>query len=159
MTPEERGIEVDRSIVKVYNQDKAMLYLEGLAELHYSTKLGDAFEDAVIWWTTTPCPWSGDPAVIYEGQCNYGRMWSCGEIYVALPSTGKTCGSALLHEYGHCLTMLIHGHGDAGHAGDVWPLVAEAHGVSCAREMDSSASSEEWQDLSDGHIADCEYRE
>lgn len=159
MTPEERGIEVDRSIVKVYNQDKAMLQLEGMAEDFYGVRLSNEFESTKVWWATTPCPYTDDPAVIYENHCYYGRLWSCGEIYVALPRSGKTCGSALLHEFGHCLMMIIKGYGDANHSSDVWPLVAEAHGLACARETGALAFSEEWQQLSDRQIADCGFEE
>jgi len=135
ISPEERGIEVDHSIHKVYNQDKAMLMLERMAEDHFDRKLDNIFERAHIWWTTTLCPYSDDPAVVYEGQCYYGRMWSCQDMYVALPISGKTCGSALLHEFAHCLTMHLAGSGwaDHDHRGEIWDLVAEAHNISCER--------------------------
>jgi hypothetical protein len=133
MSPEERGIEVDRSIVKVYNQDKAMLLFESMVEDATSSELGNAFEETTVWWATTTCPYSDDPAVVYKGQCNYGRMWSCGEIYVALPKAGKTCGSALIHEFGHCLSMHLDGHYDADHNGYLWPIAQRASREACER--------------------------
>lgn len=141
LTPDERGITVDRdlSALGVPVQSKALLELEGMAEDHYSVSLANAWQDAVVWWTTTKCPKTLDPAVIYQNGCYYGRMWSCDEIYVALPRGGTTCGSALLHEYGHCLRMLLFGDGDAGHKSDIWELVAVAHERACVREAEAGA--------------------
>ncbi len=131
--PEERGIEVDRDIYKVYNQDKAMLLFESMVEDATGHKFDNAFQAAQVWWATTRCPYNDNPAVIYEGECYFGRMWSCSEIYVALPDSGTTCGSALLHEFAHCLSMLSVGHGDASHTGPLWEVVAEANAISCGR--------------------------
>lgn len=157
MTPEERGIEVDRSIHKIYNQDKALLELEGMAEDHFGRHLDNIFERFDVWWTTTICPYSDDPAVIYEGICYYGRMWSCQEAYVALPLTGGICGSALLHEFAHCLTMHLTGSGwaDADHKGEIWAIVAEAHSRACNRES-ATGTIEQWNAASRQHLLDCQ---
>jgi len=162
MTPEDRGIEVDRetSSLGVPVQSKALLQLEGMTEDLYSISLDNEFEDAVIWWTTTTCPRTGDPAVIYESDCFYGRMWGCQELYVALPKSGKTCGSALLHEFAHCLMMVVfEGNGDASHEGDIWDVVTEAHRLSCVREGGLGAVEQDWQAISDGHIERCGFEQ
>ena len=136
VSPEERGIEVDHSIHKVYNQDKAMLLFEGMVEDFYDVKIPNRWNDTTVWWTTTTCPYNDNPAVIYDGECYFGRMWSCHEMYVALPEEGKTCGSALLHEFGHCLMMMhVAGNnfGDANHVTEIWDIVEEANQIACSR--------------------------
>jgi hypothetical protein len=158
MTPEERGIEVDYSIHKVYNQDKAMLDLETTAEDHYGIRLDNLFEHTKVWWTTTRCPYSDDPAVIYNNECFYGRMWGCMEIYTALPESGVTCGSALVHEFAHCLMMeMFNNDGDADHSSDIWALVSEAHNRACVREGQTQSFEHEWDQQNQEHIDNCEH--
>jgi hypothetical protein len=159
MTPEDRGIEVDHAMssLGVFNQSKAMLDLEGMAEDHYLAQLDNLFQDTQVWWTTTLCPGTGSPAVIYKDKCNYGRMWNCQELYVAAPLNEKTCGSALLHEYAHCLRMaLFEGDGDADHTSDIWELVADAHDRACTREGGLGVAAIDQAEANRKHIAECE---
>jgi hypothetical protein len=102
--PEARGIEVS-DIYKVYNQDKAMFLAQTMVEDHYDVRYGNLFLDTTVYWADTKCPYSDEYAVVHEGKCYHGKMWSCGEMYVAISSLGTTGYTALLHEFGHCLYM------------------------------------------------------
>ena len=162
MTPEERGIVVDYEVsnLEVFSQRQAMLDLETLAEERYTVHLDNLYEESQVWWTTTICPGDRRPAVIYRDECFAGRMWDCREMYSALPISGITCGSALLHEFAHCLRMeIFDGDGDASHSSDIWQLVAEAHERSCIRELGASATDEDWQKLSNEHIEKCGFEQ
>ena len=136
MTPEERGIKVNEDIIGVYNQDKAMFTAQYLVEDYYGVELGDLWTDAVVYWTDTKCPKNGQYAVIYDRECYYGIMWSCDEIYVALsngdPET--TTGSALLHEFGHCMHMEMGLGGDTNHVdNEFWDVIIEAQDIARGR--------------------------
>lgn len=66
-----------------------------------------------IWWTDTPCPdGSGNLKVFFREHYFWGLTFDCGEMYVAFKggAEDKTCGTALVHEVGHCLLMssLLH---------------------------------------------------
>ncbi len=139
MSPDERGIVVGPSIHKVLDQDKAMLRLEGIVSDYYNVPVYDLFEETKVWWATTRCPYRDEPAVVYRNKCYHGRMSSCGEMYVAIAESGKTCGTALLHEFGHCLGMELFGDADASHSGDMWDLVATAHGLACIDEKEGDS--------------------
>ena len=134
MAPEERGIKVSDRI-GVLNQSKAMFWAQTLVEDEYHVDLGDLSTQGVtVYWADTKCPKNGQYAVIYNGNCNYGRMWSCDEMYVALSNLDpeRTCGSALLHEFGHCLSMAMGNGGDAGHNDNrLWDVIAEASDFAC----------------------------
>ena len=135
MTPEERGIEVTDKI-GIFNQSKALFWTQTLTEDEYGVDLGDLSTSAVIYWADTRCPKNGQYAVIYKGQCNYGRMWSCDEIYVALSGidSDRTCGSALLHEFGHCLSMSMGLGGDHSHSdARLWAVIETAKRYACDR--------------------------
>lgn len=135
-TPEERGIAVTDKI-GIFNQSKALFWAQTLVEDEYQIDLGDlSTSGTVIYWTDTKCPKNGQYAVIYDGKCNYGRMWSCDEIYVALSGVDpeRTCGSALLHEFGHCLSMAMGLGGDNSHSDErLWGVISEAKNYSCER--------------------------
>ena len=107
MTPEERGIEVNHDIIGVFNQEKAMFTAQYMVEDAYNVDLGDLALDATVYWTDTICPKNGQSKLIYRGECYFGRMWSCDEMYVSVSSVDplKTSGTALLHGFGHCMQM------------------------------------------------------
>jgi hypothetical protein len=132
--PDARGIEVT-DIYKIYNQDKARMILEGLVEEEYKIRIDNVFENSTVYWTDTICPYSDNYAVVYEGRCHFGRMWSCQEQYVAINGKGNTCGTALLHEHAHCLLMtMFNGYDDADHTDDIiWGIVEEAQEIACNR--------------------------
>jgi hypothetical protein len=118
----EPGVECnvyDSDIHKVYNQDKAMLMFERMVEDTFGRSFDNVWQSTEVWWTTAQCPYSDEPAVVQDNVCYHGKMYSCQEMYVALPKTGKTCGSALLHEFGHCLSMHLAGSGFAD-GGNSW---------------------------------------
>lgn len=135
-TPDERGIQVtDR--IGVFNQSKAMFTAQFMVEDFFGADFGGlSTHGAVVYWTDTKCPKNDQYAVLYEGKCNYGRMWSCQEMYVALSSldSERTCGSALLHEFGHCLSMQLGQGGDSEHTNkDLWEVISEAKTIACDR--------------------------
>lgn len=138
-TPEERGVKVNRDIHRVYNQDKAMLFAESAVEDYYGISLGHAFEDTKVWWADTRCPYSDNYAVVIEyngvpDRCFYGIMFSCQEIYVAVSEHGKTCGTALLHEFGHCLYSRIFYDFDREHVDqEFWGIIGASAAESCDR--------------------------
>jgi hypothetical protein len=137
MSPEERGIEV-ADLIGVFNQDKSMFTAQYMIEDAYGEDFGDLWADATVYWTDTRCPKNGMYAVIYRGQCNYGRMWSCGEMYVALSNLDpeRTAGSALNHEFGHCMYMKMDPHhtGCPDHS-DIpfWDLIEESNNIAKER--------------------------
>ena len=133
-TPEERGIEVS-DVYKVYNQDKAMFTAQYLIEDEFDVELGDIIQSTIVYWTDTKCPYTDDIAVIYNGRCTPGRMWSCKEMYVAMYNDDRTCGSSLIHEFGHCLHGKIFSVKDDDHSHEAfWSIISEAQDVSCSRE-------------------------
>jgi hypothetical protein len=112
--PERRGVEVS-GIAELPSQDKAMLTALRMVEDEYGTSFGDLLPDTTVYWADTTCPGDGRYAVIWRGRCYHGITWSCSEMYVALSDLDpeRTTGSALLHEFGHCLYMQL----DANHSG------------------------------------------
>lgn len=145
LTPKERGIklrpcaeyedcEYESDYYKVYNQDKAMFLFQTMVEDKFAESFGDLFQEVDVRWVSTRCPYSDEPAVVYEDVCYHGIMWSCDELYVAVPDTERTCGSALLHEYAHCLSHQMTFSFDGQHLGPIWDVVAEASQIACERE-------------------------
>jgi len=150
--PEARGIKLHdckgdsecdpyESVIGVINQTKAMFTAQYMIEDAYDVDYGDLFnKGTTVYWADTICPKDGQYKVIYKNQCNYGRMWSCNEMYVALSNGNpeRTCGSALLHEFGHCMYM----EGiDPNHSGcpdhsdnAFWAVIEEAQEISCTRD-------------------------
>lgn len=137
MTPEERGIVINRDIYKVYNQDKAMFTAQYMVEDRYEEDFGDLFNKRTkVYWADTNCPYNDNYAVIYRNKCNFGRMWSCDEMYVAISRSGTTHDTALLHEFGHCMKMEMSSlsDGDADHSdGEFWEIIDQAQLVSKQR--------------------------
>jgi len=135
MTPEERGIVVSDRI-GVFNQSKVLFTTQLAVEDHYGVDLGDMHTDAVVYWTDTICPKNGLSMVIYRGECNYGRMWSLEEVYVAVSNKDpeKTCGSALVHEFGHALHFELFGSYNGSHDHDAfWDVLKEPNRIACER--------------------------
>lgn len=134
--------DVDESIYKIPNQDKAMLTLERNVEDHYDLKLGNVFEDTTIHFVRGYCPYEETrPAIVLDsGQCVAGIMWHCNEMYVAISNKPieelRVCGTALLHEFGHCLYQTLNqGNGDARHEDlEFWGIISETNHYACGRE-------------------------
>lgn len=120
-------------IYKIYNQDGAVLLANGV--------LADEYEiehrpDYRVLWSDERCPYSEGYAVILEGRCYYGLMVGCQHIYVALSNRDpeRTCGSALLHEYGHCWRAYAGWGYDSDHTDDrFWDTVRVAQEIVCDR--------------------------
>jgi len=136
MTPEERGIVVTDDY-KILGQEKAMFTLEYMVGDYYNEHIIDLQFRSTVYWTDTVCPYKDDWAVVYDGMCHYGRMWSCEEMYVAKNKNNpnSTCKTALLHEFGHCIRQeLGMPTGDGDHWDDeFWEIVAAAKLDSCNR--------------------------
>ncbi len=123
--------------------------MEGLAEDYYGLEFGHLFERTKVYWVdAVDCPYTGEgPAIVLDNlQCVGGIMYSCMEMYVATYRQErledyKVCGTALLHEFGHCIIQeLSGGWGDAAHTltpiwgGDgVEGIVEHAYAYACAR--------------------------
>lgn len=138
MAPEDRGIEV-LDTIEIYNQDKAMFTAQYMVEDEYQQDFGDLWLDSIVYWTDTRCPKNGQYAVIYDGKCYHGLMWNCDEIFVALSNedSERTCGSALLDEYGHCLLMEMDPYhsGCPDHSDDrFWNVINIAKQIACERK-------------------------
>lgn len=129
------GIDVADDVYKVYNQDKAML----LAEARFEDRFGlssNAFREARVFWTNTPCPYQDGWAVVHENRCYYGMMWGCDEIFVAMNrhDPNHTCHTVLLHEFGHCLLMEAGLNHDGDHSDEqFWDFIGEVTDESCGR--------------------------
>ncbi len=126
MTPEERGIPV-RDEHKIYNQDKSMLFLEGLIEEAYGVSLDNVWQDTKVYWTDTECPYQDAKAIVIDGVCYNGIMWSCQEMYVSHKDSGKTWDTALLHEFTHCLSGIVQGYMDHDHSSAIWGVTELAN--------------------------------
>lgn len=129
------NIEV-ADIYKVYNQDKAMFLAEGRFEDKYRV-ISDAFDRAEVFWTDTWCPYEDTIAVIVDGVCYRGIMWDCGSMYVALSvkDMNRTCPTALIHEFGHCLLMDAGWDADGLHKDlDFWNFMTEVRHETCDRD-------------------------
>ena len=138
----DRGYDVDESIYKIPNQDKALLYTERAIEDHYNTHLGNTFENTTTHFVRGEvCPYNGNtPAMILDsGQCVAGIMYGCQEMYVAImpqddPADYRACGTALLHEFGHCLLMTMQIDPDANHTNsEFWGIVSQSNKYTCGR--------------------------
>lgn len=136
--PDDRGIEVIDDL-EVHDQSKAMFLTQRMVEGEYEDlNFGDLHNTATIYWSDTTCPTdpAGRYAVFYEDYCYHGRTFSCDEIYVALSNkdSNYTCGSSLLHEFGHCLHMKSGGGGDSGHMDErFWEVIQESQNTACER--------------------------
>lgn len=158
--PDRYDIEVDESIVKVHDQDRVMLLMEARVATAFDADLPHHDDvDARVFWASTRCPYHLDSyMVVYQDECLYGIMFGCDEMFVALSNRDwgdppHTCGSALTHEYGHCLLLELGWEdaalpcsapaadpddlswvGDANHSWTEWWLLnANVHGEACDR--------------------------
>lgn len=137
-------VNINPDIYKIHNQDKSMMLTQGYVEYGYDVRLGRVAENAEVFWSDDKCPYRmGDYAVVYKNKCYYGLMWECDSMYVALSNKDplRTCGSALVHEFGHCLRgkmgfdpQLPCPGMDASHKDDeFWDIINQAHEESCNR--------------------------
>jgi hypothetical protein len=130
----DRGITVDHTVV-VEHERESMYLLQAYAEERYDINLGDLWFDADVSWVTEDC--DGRPGVWWdrEGYCVAGLMFSCSEIYVAIdsPIEGTVCGTALLHEFGHCLADKIWGGINTNHTSAIFDDVAVVAADVCSR--------------------------
>lgn len=114
-----------------------MFTLEYMIKDEYKKDVTDLQFDSKVYWTDTPCPYKDGWAVVKDGVCYHGMMWSCSEMYVAKNKNNpnNTCGTALLHEFGHCIrqTLQFDTHGDDHWDDRFWAVVAQAGMVSCDR--------------------------
>lgn len=132
---DDHGIET-ADVYKVYEQDKAMLLAETRFEQYYGVE-STAFEWAEVQWTNTPCPYKNAWAVVYQDKCFYGITWDCDEIYVALnkDEPNRTCPTALMHEFGHCLRLDAGWDGDADHSEvEFWDFIGVVRKETCERD-------------------------
>ncbi len=139
--PEHRGFDVLDSVYKIPNQDKAMLTLERDVEDHYEIKFSNAFESSKTFFVRGEvCSYNGSKPSFKgsDGKCLAGIMWNCKEMYVAImpqddPADYRVCGTALVHEFGHCLQILM-GSGDPGHVNsEFWQIVETTNRHTCTR--------------------------
>ena len=152
--PEARGIEVTDDH-KIYNKEKSMYTLEYMVNDHYGKDITDLQFDSKVYWTDTPCPYTDRWSVVKDKVCYFGIMWSCGEMYVAKNKNkpNNTCGTALLHEFGHCIRQRLQ---MPAHDGDhwdneFWRVVAEAKMVSCDRSWSAREIQEEMDHMIKQH--------
>jgi len=132
---ESDSIEV-ANVYKVYNQDKAMLIVEGDFRDTYGLSSSNAFERAKIHWTDTPCPYQDEWAVVVDRHCHPGISWGCEKIFVAMDQNNpnRTCPTALVHEFGHCLRTDAGWDSDSGHKDkDFWDFIEAEHQETCDR--------------------------
>lgn len=100
-------IEYNKDIHKVYYQDGVLVYANGELNDYYG-KSGRSYEKVEVFWADTPCPYRPGWSVIDDGVCLAGKMFGCGEMYVAMNERdvqSATCNTALVHEFGHCWLM------------------------------------------------------
>lgn len=99
------------------NQQKAKVLTLTRVEEHLQMSLSIPTN---TWWTTTPCPYSDEypTAVVHDGKCYAGLLFSCGEIYVAERET--VAHSAYIHELGHCILLHLGRDGDPEHKNQEW---------------------------------------
>lgn len=120
-----RGIEIDRDVVELEYQNKALFYFESIVEDLFSVELPDVWNDITVYYTTTPCPGTERAAVIYNDVCYSGIMFNCDEVFVAVGDDLRVCGTSLVHEFAHCLSLyLSNGTSyDGNHEGPIWAEV------------------------------------
>jgi hypothetical protein len=124
----DRGIEVSDTI-EVHGQESAMLTAQDMIEREYGRDFGELYLNSNVYWSDSICGRNGAYAVIYQEDCYHGLTFSCAEMYVALSDVdpNHTTGSALLHEFGHCMYITMDGHGDATHSDDsFWGVINQA---------------------------------
>lgn len=134
----DRGIETNPEIT-IPTQAETLWLTQRLVEDLYDQDFGMLADNLGISWTDTLCPGTQTPAVLYDDRCLGGIMWNCGEIYVAVShqDPAKSCGTALPHEFGHCLYMQIDPHhsGCPDHSdAEFWAVIEAAKTETCARD-------------------------
>ena len=134
-TAEERGIQVNRDIIAIYNQDKSMLLFENMVEDEFNVRLDNVWRNSEVWWADTSCQGRDGYGIQLGRKCVAGVMWDCSDLYVALSDRDplRTCGTALLHEFGHCLNGYVFGHRAGDHKGPMWDVVDAANQIACDR--------------------------
>ncbi len=150
----EMDIVPREDVKKVYNQDKAMMFFQGLVEREYDVNLDRLAEytSPHVVWVEPTCPWGGPPLLYLESldKCVYGVMFDCKNIYVGTmdeaPEDLRTHDTALVHEFGHCVLMtmqrmrfpppgLPQDYGDGDHSDErFWALVKEARDYTRQRD-------------------------
>jgi len=98
------------------------------AEAHLFRIVGNAYLwdlaeiKTTVYWTTTVCPGTETPSVLWHGQCVGGLMFGCDEIYV--PTFDKLADTELAHELAHCARMVAGFDPDRMHADELfWSLI------------------------------------
>lgn len=136
--------DVDESIYKIPNQDKALLMLERNIEDFYGNGLflDNLFMDSnFLFVRGEPCPYNSQDSVIItdKGMCVGGIMTSCREMYVAIPDDPvedlTVCGTALLHEHGHCIRQFLGLANSNSHPDkEFWAVIQETNKYVCGRD-------------------------
>ncbi len=105
--PEAYGIDASDK-VKV-DQEDAIHYVKSAYDV---PELWD--HDIPLYWSEELCPGTEREAVVYQGRCYEGWLnWNCTAMFVAWH--GDVADSALVHEIGHCVRVLLGVHGDPKH--------------------------------------------
>ena len=112
----------------------AMLLFQGHVEAEYGVDLGNAWETASVEWVETDCAGDGNPGIFWYDKCHAGLMFTCNEMYVAGgPGENRVCGTALVHEFAHCLSYLMDGTYSGDHSADLFWLVWGTNREICGR--------------------------
>lgn len=128
--PEDLKVEVIEGY-EVEHQTTAMYFFQGLFEDAFDVDLGTVIPHTKVYWADTRC--DGDYGITWNGECYRGIMWACGKMVIALSQVepGKVCGSSLLHELNHCLSVRAWGYYDGEHLGASWEVVDDANAFAC----------------------------
>jgi len=135
MTPEERGIEVNYDI-KIESQQEVLQLAQHRFEELYSISLGSTSDDAIVYWTDHRC--NDMTNVEWRDMCKKGLTWSCKEMYVAVSewTPDTTCGTVLVHEFGHCMHGVAFGELDIDHSSTgFWKNVTDIYVETCDKGL------------------------
>jgi len=133
--PNARGIKVVEGL-KLDNQAKAMLLTQKFVEDSMGFPSGSIWQDIEVFWSNETCTHSNGStgrAVKYNGKCYAGIGFNCRELYVALSSGTRICGTALAHELTHCVILEATGDADKYHTSKAWDGTTLADEGICAR--------------------------
>lgn len=137
-----RGIENVDPEFPMPNQRKALFLYEQQVNDWLGVEDRELYKRAQVYYVVDTCPDTDQPSFLhpsaYPPLCVAGTMWRCEEMFVAAHES-VICGSALMHEFTHCLAQHIpelqeHGYGDPQHKGPIWDFMSEFNKAEvCAR--------------------------
>lgn len=168
--PDHYRDQVSSEIFKIEGQDETWLIQRPRVEAYLGNHVENLLQydwnenKLAVWWVDDqPCPYKPERNAIIgckdqdcPKRCYAGQTWGPAEIYVATYQRDPTtsCGTALVHEYGHAMRWLAGKSGDLHHEDDqYWSEVLPAISAIMCDRLGSSVSAREEQTRLDAELS------